>query len=141
MFCAGAVGASLALSTPRFAVSVLLGAAVETANLRALWRSSELALGLADARESSKLAMAGFGARFALVGLVIWLALSSGAHPIGLLVGISLIIPAIVIAAWRSRPPVLEGLPALDSEDPEWDVWNPWMARERDLDDLEEDDD
>ena len=131
-FAAGAVGASFAFASPRFAVSVLLGAAVETLNLRALWRSSELALGLGDPGSTSWLAMLGFGARFAMVGLVLWLALSSGANAIGLLIGLSLIIPAVVLAAWRHRPPVVEGLPALEEDDPEWDMWNPWTARERD---------
>ena len=45
---------------------------------------------------------------------------------------------SVVIAAWRNRPTILEGLPALASDDPEWDNWNPWLARERDPD---EDDD
>jgi len=137
-FCAGAVGASFAFESPRFAVSVLLGAAVETLNLRALWRTSEVALGLAE--RASMMAMLAFGARFALVGIVIGLALFSGANPIGLLIGLSLVIPAVVIAAWRNRPAVEEGLPALDAEDPEWDVWNPWLARERDLDEYDEED-
>lgn len=131
-FAAGAVGASLAFASPRFATSVLAGAAVETLNLNALWRSSALVLGLADPRDSSRLATVAFGARFVLVGFAMWLALYLGAHPVGLIIGLSLIVPAIVIAAWRMRPAVIEDLPALDSDDPEWDVWNPWLARERD---------
>ena len=141
VLCAGAVGASLAFSTPPFAASVVLGAAVETLNLRALWNRSEFALGLADPRKSSKSAMLGFSTRFVLVGLALWLALASGANPIGLLLGLSLIIPAIVIAAWRRRPQVTDRwLPGLDADDPEWDAWNPWFARERALDAEEEDD-
>ena len=46
-----------------------------------------------------------------------------------------------MVAAWRNRPPVETDLPVLDAEDPEWDVWNPWLARERDLDEYDEEDD
>jgi hypothetical protein len=37
-----------------------------------------------------------------------------------------------VIAAWRARPAPYPSAPALDAEDPSWDAWNPWLARERD---------
>ncbi len=132
-FCAGAIAAAFALGSPLFAASLLLGALVATANLRALWRHSEIVLGLADSGASPLLKL-GFGVRFLLMGLVLWVALSSGAHPIGLLLGLSLIVPAVVIAAWRNRPARLEGLAALASDDPEWEAWNPWLAGEHDPD-------
>ena len=52
------------------------------------------------------------------------------AHAIALLLGLSLIIPALLIAAWRNRPPILADAPALDADDPSWERWNPWLARE-----------
>lgn len=137
-FTAGAVGASLVFESPRFATSVLAGAAVETLNLNALWRSSQFVLGLADPKDSSKLALFGFGARFGLVALAMGLALYLGAHPVGLIIGLSLVVPAIVIVAWRTPAEIVEDAPALDPDDPEWDVWNPWLARE---DDPEEEED
>ena len=74
---------------------------------------------------------AGFAFRFALLGAGVGLAIWAGSHPVGLLLGLSLIVPAAVAAAWRARPPVLSGLPALPPEDPSWDRWDPWLARER----------
>ena len=47
--------------------------------------------------------------------------------------------PAAVIEAWRARPAVDENAPALDPDDPSWDRWNPWLARERDALEDEED--
>ena len=137
-FCAGGLAAAFALGSPRFAVSLLLGALLASANLRGIWRYSEIVLGVGKASEGSRLPALGFGVRFILLGAVLWVALSAGAHPIALLLGLSLIVPSVVIAAWRNRPEVLEGLPGLASDDPEWDMWNPWLARERDPDEDDE---
>ena len=49
----------------------------------------------------------------------------------GLLIGLSIIMPAVVIEAWRTRPAVDPQAQALDPEDPAWESWNPWLARER----------
>ncbi len=58
------------------------------------------------------------------------LSLYAGAHPVGLLIGLSLIIPATLIAAWATRPAVDSEAAALDPDDPSWETWNPWLARE-----------
>ena len=137
-FCAGALAASFALGSPQFAFSLLLGAVLASANLRAIWHYSEIVLGFAKASEGRRLPAFSFGVRFMVMGAVLWVALSAGARPIGLLLGLSLIVPAVVIAAWRNRPAVMEGLPALASDDPEWETWNPWLARERDPDEDDE---
>jgi hypothetical protein len=55
-----------------------------------------------------------------------------GAHPLGLLLGLSLIMPAAIFEAWRARPPLDPSAPALAPDDPSWDRWNPWLARESD---------
>ena len=47
-----------------------------------------------------------------------------------LVVGLSLVIPAAVIEAWRTRPPVDPRAPALAHDDESWERWNPWLARE-----------
>jgi hypothetical protein len=58
-------------------------------------------------------------------------ALYFGAHPVGLLIGLSLIVPAAIIEAWRARPAVNPEAPQLAPDDPDWERWNPWLARER----------
>jgi hypothetical protein len=72
-----------------------------------------------------------FALRFSLQALGIVAAIHFGADPIGLVIGLSLIMPAAVIEAWRARPPIDPEAPALDADDPSWDLWNPWLARER----------
>ena len=126
-FSAGAVAASLALATPSFAGGVAAGAALEAVNFRGLRRSSELLFsGEVDGRRGWS---AGFGLRFGLLAAGIVGAIWAGAHPVGLLLGLSLIIPAVVIHAWRNRPPVDPDAPVLAEEDA-WERWNPWLARE-----------
>ena len=58
--------------------------------------------------------------------------------PVGLLVGLSIVVPAVLIEAWRSRPAVDPSAPSLREDDPAWDQWDPWLARERS--DIEADD-
>ena len=135
LMSAGAAAASLALVSPRFAGSLALGALVETVNFRALWRFSQRAIFGASA--GSGAAVGSFGLRFVALGAVIWVAIASGAHPVGLVLGLSLIVPAIVLAAWRHRPPMGPVTEAPAPDDPSWDDWNPWLARERDRDEEE----
>jgi len=135
-FSAGACAASLALLSPRFAGSVALGAALETVNLRALWAFSEQVL---LGRGGGGTTLVSFTLRFGILGAALWLALAAGAHPIGLLVGLSSIVPAVIFAAWRARPPVVApALPPPPPDDASWDAWNPWLARERDPSDDED---
>lgn len=139
-FSASAVAASLALGSPRLAGGVAVGALLETANVRALWRSSER---IFDAAAGAGPAVAGFGLRFALLAGAIGVALWAGVHPIGLLLGFSLAVPAVVLAAWRARPapgPVAEPPPVPPPDDPSWDEWIPWLARERRREPEDEDD-
>ena len=71
-----------------------------------------------------------YGLRFGILVIGIGGALALGAHPLGLLVGLSLVMPATLWVAWRNRPPVDPDAPALAPDDPAWDAWNPWLARE-----------
>jgi hypothetical protein len=128
-FSAGACALSFALVSPRFALGLAVGALLEAANFRSLWRSCERIF-LSGAPGAGP-AVATFGLRFALLGAVIFLVLRAGVNAAGLLVGLSLVIPAAVLAAWRARPPILADAPALAQGDGEWDRWNPWLARER----------
>jgi hypothetical protein len=127
---AGAVAASLALATPTFAWSLAAGALIETLNFRGLYRSAQL---LFWGHIRSGGAWSGvFLLRFSFLVIGIGAALYFGAHPVGLLIGLSLIMPAAIIEAWRVRPAVDPRAPQLDPDDPEWERWNPWLARERD---------
>jgi len=129
---AGAVAAGFALASPAFATSLALGAAIEALNFRAL-RAGATRLFAGDLAVGKLWAM-GFGVRFAFLAVAISLALGAGAHPVALVIGLSTTIPAVVIGAWMQRPPIDPDAPALAADDPSWDVWNPWLARERSLD-------
>lgn len=124
----GAVAASWAFATPAFAASVAAGAALEAFNFRALRRT---ALGffhgeLAGGRLWNGL----FAFRFVLLAVGVGVATRLGADPVGLVVGLSLVLPAAFAEAWRVRPPIDPNAPALDPEDEAWERWNPWLARE-----------
>lgn len=131
--CAGAVAASWWLVTPAFALSLAFGALLEAVNFRGLRRSAEFLFGghLQGGNAWSGL----FALRFGLLVIGIGAALAFGADPLGLLLGLSLIMPAAIFEAWRARPPQGPMAPALAPDDPSWDRWNPWLARESDPDD------
>ena len=120
---AGAAAAGYALVSPSFAAGLAAGAAIEAASFRHLLRSGRQLF-------SGQTGGSGFGARFAFLGIAMAVALWAGAHPIGLAVGLSLIVPLVVLEAWRTRPPIVPDAPALPPDDPSWDRWNPWLARE-----------
>jgi hypothetical protein len=129
-FSAGAGALAFALVSPRFAAGLAVGALLEIANFRSMWRSCERIF--LSGPNGAGPAVATFGLRFILLGGVIFLALRGGIDAGGLLVGLSLVVPAALLAAWRARPPVLAEVPALAPESEEWDRWNPWLARESD---------
>jgi amino acid transporter len=120
--CASAAIAAWWLMTPVFALSLGFGALLEAVNFRGLRRSAEFLSGL-------------LALRFGLLVIGIGAALAFGADPLGLLLGLSLIMPAAIFEAWRARPPQGPTAPALAPDDPSWDRWNPWLAREGDPDD------
>lgn len=126
---AGAVATSALLASPLFAASVAAGAALEALNFRGLRRQSQhLFWGhIPDGRIWSGLYALRFG--FLVVGIGAGFFL--GLDPLGLVIGLSLIVPASLIEAWRSRPPLDPSAPALAGDDPAWDRWDPWLARER----------
>ncbi len=125
---AGAVATSLAVATPLFATSLAVGAALEAANFRALRRSTQFLFWGVMPGQRAWAAI--FGMRFGLLAMGITAALFLGADAVGLLTGLSLIMPATVIETWRSRPPIDPNAPRLAADDPSWDRWNPWLARE-----------
>jgi hypothetical protein len=136
-FSAGAVATSAVVASPLFTASLALGAMLEVVNFRALRRATDLLFAgtLQGARPWTFL----FALRFAFLAVVMYVAIEAGAHPIGLLLGLSAIVPASLIVAWRTPPPVLESsVPVPPPDDPSWDAWNPWLARERVVEEEEE---
>jgi hypothetical protein len=134
---AGAVALSFALASPVFAVSLAVGALLEAFNFRGLRRSAQFLFWGEIGSGGQWVGV--FGLRFGLLVIGICGALYFGADPAGLLVGLSLIMPAAVLEAWRSRPVVDPDAPALAPDDPAWERWNAWLARERDADDEDAD--
>ncbi len=128
MLSASAVAASCAVAPPQFTAGLALGAAMEAANFHALRRSGQF---LFSGMLPNQRAWGGlFAMRFSLLAIGIGAALYFGASAAGLLVGLSLVMPAVVLEAWRTRPPIQPDAQALDENDPAWDDWNPWLARE-----------
>jgi hypothetical protein len=127
---AGAVAVAWVLLSPLFAASLAAGAALEVANFRSLRRSCQAIF--QSGLSGGGVAVSAFGLRFALLAVAVGLALYLGAHPVGLVIGLSLIVPSVIVAAWMARPAPAPATPAPPPDDPSWDWWNPWLARERD---------
>jgi hypothetical protein len=102
---AGAVAASYALATPAFATSLAAGAFLEAINLGAIHRSAQRLFA------GEMLSGGWLGAlvlRFILLGTAIYVTMQAGAHPVALLIGLSIAMPATVIDAWLNRPPIVD---------------------------------
>jgi len=126
---AGAIAISAAVATPAFAWSVATGALLETLNLRGLIRTAR-----------PFFSGNGFGSgtwvliyvlRFGWLAVAIGAAFYFGADPVGLLLGLSMVVPAATLEGWRKRGPADPSTVALEPDDPEWERWNSWLARER----------
>lgn len=132
----GGMAAMFAFAPGGFATSYALGVALEAVNFRALVAcSARLFSGeLAGGRPwAAMMAM-----RLFVLCSALAVALWGGAHPLGLLAGVSTVVPAIAVAAWIHRPQGDTPLPALAPDDPSWDRWSVWRAGEIEID--EEDD-
>jgi len=125
---AAALGLSFGFASALFSASVAIGAVLEIANFRALRRASEsLFRGeIAGSRPWAGL----FGLRLVFLGVGMYVALGLGADPVGLAIGLSTIVPAVVWVAWSAPPPAAPGASAMSPDDPRWDDWNAWLARE-----------
>lgn len=129
-FSASTCAASYSLVSPTFALAVGFGTLLELASFQTMWRSCERIFLTSTNGLSGALPAGVFGLRFLIVALVLFLALQAGIHPIGLVMGLLSIVPAILVAAWRARPAIDPNAPALPDDDPTWDAWNPWIAQE-----------
>lgn len=130
---AGAAALAFAWTSPGFALSLLAGAALESVNFRGLHRSAGALFGGAIPGGNAFHAVAAL--RFLLLAAGITVAIGIGAHPVGFVIGLSLILPAAVIEAWRHRPAVVPDAPQLAPDDPAWELWDAWRVRERDAED------
>jgi len=102
---AGAVAASYALSTPHFATSLAAGAALEAINLGAIHRGAKR---LFDGKMMSGGWVGMLSMRLVILGFAIYFAMRLGAHPIALVIGLSITMPATLIDAWMNRPPIID---------------------------------
>lgn len=132
----GGLALSLAVAGPAFAGSFALGAALEAVNFRAL-RASAARL-LTGQLQGSRIWTLLLGMRLAMLFVSMGIALAAGAHPLGLLLGVSMIVPAALLGAWWLRPPVDPTAPALPADDPSWEEWSVWRAELRPRDPEEE---
>ncbi len=112
---AGAVAGAAVLVTPHFAMSVAVGALLEVLNFRGLAiASGALFRGALQGSAAWLLLLA---LRLGLVGAALYGAIRfGGVDPVGVLIGLSVVLPASLIGAWRLRPPV--DLNAQPLEDP-----------------------
>ena len=123
---AGAIAASFAIASPHFAGSLAIGAALAAVNLRFLHRTAEaLFAGVVNGGGPWVVVLV---LRLGLVFGGIIAALMFGANPVGLVIGLSLAMPATVAAAVWDRPAFVpqDPAPALDPEDPSWDEFSVW---------------
>ena len=128
---AGAVAASFAFFSPHVAGSVAAGAALEAINFRTLHRTARSFFASELAGASPWMVV--LGLRLAVLMGAIVLVLLAGANAVALLIGLSLVCPAVVIEAWRQRPPIVDppDSPVPAPDDPSWDrvsVWKFWAA-------------
>ena len=123
---AGAVAASFAVASPLFAGSLAFGAALETMNFRFLHRTADAVFAGVVPGGGAWIAVLVLRLTLMFAGIVA--AMMSGADPIGLVIGLSIVMPATIAAAIWHRPEHVEQepLPALDPEDPAWDDYSVW---------------
>jgi len=145
---AGAVAASLALVSPHFAGSLAAGAFLEALNLGAIHRGATRLF--RGEIEGARTWIGLFSMRFLTLAAAIFATMQAGADVAGLLIGLSITMPATVIDAWLHRPAVVDpatlpsfvdggALPEDQSDDAYWErysVWRPGRLITSERDDL-----
>jgi len=130
---AGAVAASLLVAPPAFSWGIAVGALLEAVNFRGLRGYARHFF--AGDLSGSRAWVGVYALRMVLLAVAIGWVLELGVHPLGLLLGLSLVVPAVLLHAWRTRPAMDPNASALAPDDPAWEAWDPWRARERDVED------
>lgn len=124
----GALAVSLLVAPAGFSSSLALGVALEAVNFRALRLTAGRLLSGQLGGGGTWVAL--LGMRLVMLMVSMGIALAAGAHPIALLIGVSTIVPAVLVGAWIWRPAVDPDAPALPPDDPSWDHYSVWLARE-----------
>lgn len=138
---AGAVATSFAVASPLFASSLAVGATLGSVNFRFLHTTAE-AVFQGAVQSGTWVVVLAF--RLALVFAGICAAMLLGADAIGLVIGLSIVMPASVAAAVWLKPAhvVTPPGPAVAPDDPIWDDYSVWRpnreARRRNDDDATE---
>ncbi len=116
---AGAVATAALVASPGFAASVAVGAFLEGLSFRGLSVASKAFFrGVVRGQLVWLLLL---GMRLGAVGTLLYFAVRLGADPVGLLVGLSVILPATVVGSLRLRPAIDPEAAALPPEDePDW---------------------
>lgn len=123
---AGGIAASALFAGPAFTTAYALGAALEAVNFRALCACTHRTLAGQLGGGSGWTAL--LGLRLALLFAAMGVALAAGAHPLGLLLGVSTVVPAVLLGAWWLGPAPDPAAPALPPDDPAWEHWSVWRA-------------
>jgi hypothetical protein len=123
---AGAVAASLAFSSANFAGSLAAGAALEMVNFRTLHGAARRFF--AGELGGAGLWLGVFGLRLAVLSVAVGMAIIAGLQPIPLVIGLSLVMPAVLIDAWRNRPAITPqpDYPVPPPDDSAWDRFSVW---------------
>ncbi len=123
---AGAVAASFALASPGFAASLAAGALIEAINFRGLHAAARRFF--AGDLGGPGLWLGVVALRLGILGAALVVAIGAGAQPVALTIGLSLVMPAVLIDAWRNRPEVQEqpDYPVPAPENPAWDRFSIW---------------
>ncbi|MEB2345263.1 MAG: hypothetical protein OZ948_11030 [Deltaproteobacteria bacterium] len=123
---AGGIATSALLGGPAFTAAYALGAGLEVVNFRALCACTTRLL--SGQLGGSRPWVALLGMRLAMLFAAMGVALVAGAHPLGLLLGVSTVVPALLVGAWWLGPPLDPDAPALPPDDPAWEHWSVWRA-------------
>jgi hypothetical protein len=131
ILASGAIAVCGVLAPSRFTLSLAVGVAIQAVNYRVLRRATNRLF--AGELTGGRAWTAAYALRFVGVGVAMVAALAADADPVGLVIGLSTVVPAAVIAAWRHPPPAAPSALALPPDDPSWDRWDAWWAREREV--------
>jgi len=97
LFCFTSI-AGLIIASPKFAMGILSGGLIVTVNFHLLYRTLKKAL-TPPQLASHNVVLAKYYARFIISGFIIFILISGHyVHPVGLFVGLSVVVASIIIA-------------------------------------------
>ncbi len=97
LFCVASMG-GLIIASPKFALGIVFGGLIVTINFHLLYRTLKIAL-TPPQLASHNVVLAKYYARFMVSGFIIFILISGHyVHPLGLFVGLSVVVASIIIA-------------------------------------------